>query len=271
MTSRQALASGMTPRQLRTLVAAGWSRPHRGVYIAPEPGDPFRASVQAALLASPHGVTCRVTAARLHGLWGVPQWTAREEPELILPTGITHNPRTGMRLHNGLLADEAAVAGGFAATTVARTVRDLALVLPFDDLVCAVDCALRLGWVPGAGSGRGRRRLGQALAAADPRSESRLETITRLLLVRAGLAPEVLQLELLGGRVRVDMAWPSVKVAIEAGGREYHDGPAALYRDRSKANALTLQGWRLLRFTWFDVTRRPEWVVATVREAIAAR
>jgi very-short-patch-repair endonuclease len=64
------------------------------------------------------------------------------------------------------------------------------------------------------------------------------------------------------------MAWPSVKLAIEMDGRGYHDDPDALYRDRSKANAATLDGWRILRFTWFDVMHRPEWVVATVRAAL---
>ena len=65
------------------------------------------------------------------------------------------------------------------------------------------------------------------------------------------------------------MAWPRVRLAIELDGREYHDEPDALYRDRSKANAATLDGWRVLRFTWFDVMKRPDWVVATVRAALA--
>ena len=64
------------------------------------------------------------------------------------------------------------------------------------------------------------KRLRAALALADGRSESTFETLVRLLLVRAGLAPETLQLEVFdqNGRLyaRLDMAWPSVKVGLEA-------------------------------------------------------
>jgi very-short-patch-repair endonuclease len=94
----------------------------------------------------------------------------------------------------------------------------------------------------------------------------------RLLLIRAGLAPETLQLELFeaNGRVyaRLDMAWPSVKVAVEADGREHHDAPEALYRDRVRGNALALAGWTVLRFTWADLVRRPQWIVEQVRRAL---
>jgi very-short-patch-repair endonuclease len=64
------------------------------------------------------------------------------------------------------------------------------------------------------------------------------------------------------------MAWPSVRLAVEADGREYHDEPDARYRDRHRANDVVLEGWRILRFTWGDVLRRPEWVVAQIRRAI---
>lgn len=41
MTTAQALAAGLTPRHLRTLVANGWRHPARGVFIAPDAYDPF--------------------------------------------------------------------------------------------------------------------------------------------------------------------------------------------------------------------------------------
>ncbi len=92
------------------------------------------------------------------------------------------------------------------------------------------------------------RRLRAALALADGRAESTFETLVRLLLVRAGLAPETLQLEVFdkNGRLyaRLDMAWPSVKVGLEADGREFHDLPAALHRDRVRANQLAEDGWK---------------------------
>jgi hypothetical protein len=232
----------MTPRQLRTLVSSGWGNPHRGVVVSPDAPDPFRASVRAALLASPRAATCRVTAARLHRLWGLPVWNALERPRLIFPVGVTHNPRAGLHRHSGLLPGEATVQDGLAATTLVRTVHDLAVVLTHDELVCAVDSALRLGWVPPTdGPERGRRRLARAVALADARSESPLETKARLLLVRAGLVPEDLQLIMKDSRGRIwarwDMAWPSARVGVEMDGRAYHDDLHPLYQDRAKETA----------------------------------
>lgn len=60
-----------------------------------------------------------------------------------------------------------------------------------------------------------RRWLARTLVPSRP-----FEALIRLLLVGEGLAPETLQLELFDtrGRVyaRLDLAWPSVKLAVEA-------------------------------------------------------
>ncbi len=273
MTAAQGVAAGLTRRQLRTLAETGWRRPFQGVYVAPVVSDPFRASVRAALLACPSAFAYGVTAGRLHRLQGLPLWRQAEPPELILPMGQSFNSRPGVRMHTGLGENEATVVEGFGVAVLARTVYGLSLALGLDELVCVVDSATRRGWTPATGPTRGKKRLAEALALSDPRSESALETYGRLLLVRSGMAPEVLQYELIDGWgrcfARFDLAWPSARLAIEFDGREYHDEPEALYRDRSKANAALLDGWRVLRFTWFDVMRRPEWVVATVRKALA--
>jgi very-short-patch-repair endonuclease len=144
-----------------------------------------------------------------------------------------------------------------------------------DELGCLFDSALRAGWQASDSrfSRRAERRVRAALTLADARSESAFETLIRRLLVRAGLAPEALQHEVrdADGRflARLDMAWPSLRLAVEADGRAHHDTLPALYRDRVRANDLALAGWTILRFTWADLQQRPEWVVAQVRRAIA--
>jgi hypothetical protein len=272
MTAAQALKAGVTRRQLRTLVESGWGHPFQGVFVAPGAADPFRTSVRAALLACPSAAAHGMTAARLHTLWGLPVWRDSEQPELITPAGHSLNNRRGLCLRTGLLEHERVMVDGLPATSLGRTVHHLSSVMEFDALVCLVDSATRRGWIPATGPPRGRRRLLAAMALSDARSESPLETYIRLLLGRAGLPPEVLQHRLVDAwgkpYARLDLAWPSVRLAIEVDGREYHDAPGALYRDRSKANAALIDGWRVLRFTWFDVTQRPEWVVATVRRAL---
>lgn len=271
VTTSQAYAAGLSRGQVRTLLdRRGWTRPTRGILVAPDPVDPFRASVRSALLACPGAVASGVTAARLHELWMLRRWTPAEAPSLLIAAGITHVQRHGMRRRSGLHAEETVVCAGFPTTTLERTVHDLAVVLPFDELLCVLDSALRKGWVA-APDRRARSLLAPAAAVADGRSESPLETLLRLLLVRAGLVPESLQFEVTGPggfRARLDMAWPGVRLAVEADGREVHSRPAALYEDRRRANNLQLLGWTILRFTWADVTRNPEWVVAQVRTAL---
>ena len=272
MTTVQAREAGLTQRQLQTLIGHGWTRLTKGVYLEPRPADPFRASVRGALLACPHAAVCGVTAGRIHELWGLPRWTPAEQPHLLLPAGRTYNARRGIRLHNGLLAGESILVRRIPTTNLERTATDLTRTLSLDDLVCLLDRALGLGWRPEASSARRTRKFLAALSLADARSESPLETLLRLLLVRAGLPPEALQHRVLDGNGRVlarlDMAWPSIGLAVEADGREYHDEPHALYRDRDRANDVVLEGWRILRFTWADVVGRPAWVIAKIRRAI---
>jgi very-short-patch-repair endonuclease len=47
-----------------------------------------------------------------------------------------------------------------------------------------------------------------------------------------------------------------------------HSTPHAFQADRTLSNAVQLAGWTILRFTYRDVTRRPELVAAQVRQAL---
>lgn len=51
-------------------------------------------------------------------------------------------------------------------------------------------------------------------------------------------------------------------------GRAWHSAGDRFQRDRTRQNALVAAGYTVLRFTWFDVTERPEYVIRTVREMI---
>jgi hypothetical protein len=272
ITTVQALEAGMSREQLRTLTANGWRHPTRGVYVSPDAVDPFRASVRAALLIRPDASLSHVTAARVLEQRGLPRWTPSEKPHLILPAGQTFNRIAGITLHSGLRPGERIMRHGLPVTSLGRTVGDMASVLLLDDLICLVDSALQAGLRTGAIPSPLPKRLRAALALADGRSESTFETLVRLLLVRAGLAPEELQVKVYDkdGRVyaRLDMAWPSAKVGLEADGREFHDLPEALHRDRARANRLANDGWRIFRVTWDDLVRHPERIVALIRDAL---
>lgn len=275
VTTAQALGAGLTYGQLRAAVKRGWTQPSRGVLVQPHPTDPFRASVRAALLVCTKAAVCARTGGRLHDLWGLPEWTSRELPELIVPQGTMRAQRAGCCLRFGLDPRECIRRKGFPVTNLARTVAQLVGELPLDDFVCLLDSALRRGLKPDdlALTGQQSRQLADALALSDSRSESALETKLRLLFTRAGLAPETLQLRLYTRDgvyyARVDMAWPSRRLVVEADGRQVHDQPAAVYGDRWRQNQLQINRWKVLRFTWRDVLLYPERILAEVREALA--
>jgi very-short-patch-repair endonuclease len=275
VTLRQAASVDVSPRELRTLMSHGWTRPLRGVYVQPTPGDPFRTSVRAAMLVSHNAAAYAVTAARFRELWGLPIWKPTETPQLIAPVAKTPGQRRGARTHYGIRPEETEQLAGFLVATLGHTVGCLASVLRLDDLICLVDSALRLGWDPEVPvrMRKGVAQLRRAVALADRRSESAFETRMRLLLIRAGLAPEELQWKLFNHKgvcyARLDFAWPSRMLAVEADGRETHDKPEALYGDRPRQNLVSLAGWKVLRFTWDDLVHRPDWIVSQVRQALS--
>lgn len=272
LTVEQLAREGLAERDIRRLRGrAGWSSPVRGVLVVPEPADPFRATVRAASLACPLGIVCRGTAARLHELQGLPLWHPSEPPALLLPSQRKRAQRRGMRLHWSTLADdEHEQLAGLSVTRVIRTLTDLRS-LSRPGLVSLIDSALQQDKCS-LGELQSVPALATALAVADGRAESPLETRLRLVLTSAGLPPAELQyvLRAPGGRfiARLDMAWPGRRLAVEADGR-VHNRPQALYRDRERQNDIVLAGWTVLRFTWEDVTRRPAQVVARVRAALA--
>jgi very-short-patch-repair endonuclease len=49
----------------------------------------------------------------------------------------------------------------------------------------------------------------------------------------------------------------------------WHSGRTDVQRNSGKQNLLVARGWRVLRFTWFDVTHRPAYVVATVERLLS--
>ncbi|MDQ6725040.1 MAG: hypothetical protein M3066_02535 [Actinomycetota bacterium] len=113
-------------------------------------------------------------------------------------------------------------------------------------------------------SGQGRagstllRDLVVELPAGRAPTESPLEDRLVRLLRHHGLPEPVRQHEVAlpdGGVARIDLAYPEVKLGIEADGRIWHSGRADFARDRRRANHLAGLGWTLLRYGWADLHR----------------
>jgi very-short-patch-repair endonuclease len=69
--------------------------------------------------------------------------------------------------------------------------------------------------------------------------------------------------------MEVDACWPEQRLVVELDGWGAHATRHAFQEDRERGNALEVAGWRVLRFTWADVTRWPRETATMVRGALA--
>lgn len=112
-------------------------------------------------------------------------------------------------------------------------------------------------------------KLRAAIALADERAESRPESVLRVILTLGGIQPEAVNHEVRVGdaRFRLDLAYPSRRVAIEYQG-DHHRDPAQWRRDLTRRAELEMAGWTVLDFHADDLAS-PQRCVARVRAALA--
>lgn len=229
--------------------------PRRGLVAVHDLPEPVLAAV------SLNGVLSCASAADAHGL------------ELLHPPGAIHVtvPRGTRWIHRpGVVVHQRAVTIDEGVTTVPRTAADCARCLPTMDALVVIDSALRSGasmdTIDACLWGRGSGPARALLRRADRRSESSGETVGRVVLQDAGLdvEPQVFIQEV----GRVDLLVEG-RVVVEIDGFAYHCGLEEFTRDRRRDATLQSLGFRVLRFTWADVVRRPDYVVATVRRVLA--
>ena len=111
------------------------------------------------------------------------------------------------------------------------------------------------------GYGQGARhpdeRLGPRLAAA--LGDAGIAVDLHVLAVPGSPACEQqYRLQLPGGPVRLDAAWPEVKLAVELDGAAFHGSREARERDLRRDAALAALGWVVLRFSYRRLMREPD-------------
>jgi hypothetical protein len=167
--------------------------------------------------------------------------------------------------------------------SVARTLCDLTAKARAKVVERAVDDCLRrrivtldeLQTVYESLSGRGRHRSTVMRSILEWRGpdhhpgESPGEVHVLRLLVDAGLPVPVQQHEVrVNGRIiRIDLAYPEARIALEFDGWTYHSTRGAFDDDRARANELELLGWTVLRFT----TKSSDIVIVQTVSAALAR
>ena len=63
----------------------------------------------------------------------------------------------------------------------------------------------------------------------------------------------------------VDFHWRAERLVVETDGAAAHLNPRAFEQDRRRDAVLQVKGYRVVRFTWTQVTREPHAVGATLR------
>lgn len=61
---------------------------------------------------------------------------------------------------------------------------------------------------------------------------------------------------------------PARRLVVELDSEKYHTDPESFRADRRRQNELVGSGLVILRFTWWDVMAAPDYVVATVSQAL---
>jgi very-short-patch-repair endonuclease len=112
------------------------------------------------------------------------------------------------------------------------------------------------------GSPAARRLLQAASDGARSEAERRLVKLLQEAGIKGWRANHAV------GGYKVDVAFPAHMVAIEVDGWAFHSGAEVFVKDRNRQNAIALLGWKVLRFTWFDLTEYPQRVIAEIKHAL---
>jgi very-short-patch-repair endonuclease len=279
---RQLLVLGLGEDAIDHRIASGrLIRLERGVYALGHVQLRREATWLAAVLAArgPAVVSHRTAA----GLWGLrPPGGTFVEITVVGHGGVVR--RGGRRIHRTveLPATDVTIERGVPATTVARTLLDLAAVVPPHHLRRAVERAeqaelfdlVDVQRVLAAHPRRAGRRALVALLAdfqthGDAHTRSDLEARLLQICLDAGLPrPQVNRHD---GVRESDFRWPRERLVVEVDSWTFHGRTRQAFdHDRARDRALLRDGWRVARFTDRQIRADPTGVLAEIRALIAA-
>jgi very-short-patch-repair endonuclease len=278
VTRAQLLRIGLTAGAIdHRLASARLHAIYRGVYLVGHAVPVEGARELAAVLACGRGaVLSHRSAASLWRL--VPNAATTID---ITVVGRKCASRRGIRVHcvAALGRRDVRKLGGIPVTAPARTILDLAAVVPPRELVRAVAEAdtrrlapraqllsllARAGARPGVGVLRSLLDRDAKPALTRSEAEERL-----LALIRSAELPEP-ELNVRIGRHEVDFLWRDRGLVVEVDGFRYHSSRDAFERDRLRDAELGPQGFTVMRITWRQIVGSPEAVVARIAMALGA-
>jgi very-short-patch-repair endonuclease len=185
--------------------------------------------------------------------------------EITAPPGRTRRDRVILHSSRPLAPADRTIQDRIPITSVARTLVDLAEVLPerrladaihqaeFHRLLDVNEVEAALNRVPGRKS---RHKLHRALAADDPPPASRndAERLLHDLCVQHGLPKPLVNASVHGHEV--DLYWPEARLVVELDGGAAHMTRRAFREDRRRDRRLAAEGIQVVRVT--DPADAPE-------------
>jgi Transcriptional regulator, AbiEi antitoxin/Protein of unknown function (DUF559) len=272
----QLRACGLEDHAIARRVRAGrLHRLYRGVYAVGHPGLTLRGRFRAAVVAcGDRAVLSHFAAAAAWGFW---TWEER-----LIDVTIRSGTRDidGIRVHRSrTLERDVRVRHGIRVTSPARTLLDLAAVLPGRALrrvarraqaQRTVSIRQILELLARANGHHGAERLRAVIADGPAPTRSDLEDLLLDLLDEAGIErPEINAPLRFGAQTIVpDYLWRAHRVAIEADSVTWHDHKLTREHDADKQAQLEAAGLRVLRITWRQITRSPQQTLSRIRAAL---
>jgi hypothetical protein len=275
-TREQALAAGITPRQLRS---QAYKRLLTGVYISADVTVTPALAAAAALL--PFGDGARASHSTAGRVWDLPLPVDPVE-HVTVPTRAERRTRAGVRCHVDP-GGRSMVIDGVRVSTLPQTFVELAQTLSLVDLVVVGDAMIRKGKNGltrlkqhcAAARGPGAAQARAAVAFVRERVDSPMETRLRMLIVLAGL-PEP-QVNLTVGdpstmeRRKYDLSWPEVKLIVEYDGRQHADRAEQWESDLERREAIDDDGWRIVVVVARGIYSMPDQTLAKIHRLLVDR
>jgi hypothetical protein len=284
VTASQIGAAGITASGLRRRVQSGvLERIGAHTYRSPFASRAALDDLAAVVLDCGVGAFASgPSAAALHGFDGF----RLKAPFHVTVVRGRNVQRAHHRIHTTLelpLIDRATT-DEIPAMSATRTLIDVARFVTTSQLTAALDSALRDGLTSEdllhrrivALRSSGRYGIPKLLAVIDGADATRgghswLERRYLQLCMQAGLPRPDTQRVVSRAQdriVRVDCRFPGTPVVVELLGYQWHRTKDQMARDTVRMNALVLDGFAPMQFTYDQVTADPDWVIEQTRDAL---
>lgn len=280
-TSRQGYALGLSPSRL---AGSDLVRPFHGVRTA-ESSLSLEARCAAFQLRMPaDAYFCSVTAALLLGVPLPPRLELGPELHVAVPAPRRALKAAGIIGHKLQTSDSDVWSwAGLRIASPEFTWCELGAALSVPDLVAAGDYLIH--WrtplttqerleaaITTMRKRRGSVALREAITLLNGRSESRPESLVRVMLERAGLTEYAVNLPITtsdGTHYRADLAFVREKLAIEYQG-DHHRGVEQFRWDMTRTSRLQADGWFVMQLNADDLYE-PSELLTRIRRVLAAR